>query len=73
MNLLPVVNTEIKMPKKMHNALALFETYCAVSGIEIVTYQQVIDYLTKHNGIELSQVFKPQYLFNSQVFSEDQK
>jgi hypothetical protein len=73
MNLLPVVNTEIKIPKKMHNALALFETYCAVSGIEIVTYQQVIDYLTKHNGIELSQGFKPQYLFNSQVFSEDQK
>jgi hypothetical protein len=73
MNLLPVVNTEIKMPKKMHDALALFETYCAVSGIEIVTYQQVIDYLTKNNGIELSQVFKPQYLFNSQVFSEDQK
>lgn len=73
MNLLPVVNTEIKMPKKMHDALALFETYCAVSGIEIVTYQQVIDYLTKHNGAELSQFFKPQYLFNSQVFSEDQK
>lgn len=73
MNLLPVVNTEIKMPKKMHDALALFETYCAVSGIETVTYQQVIDYLTEHNGAELSQFFKPQYLFNSQVSSKDQK
>jgi hypothetical protein len=73
MNLLPVVNTEVKMPKKMHNALALFETYCAVSGIETVTYQQTIDYLKKHNGIELSQFFKPEYLFSNQVFSEDQK
>ena len=66
MNLLPIVNTETKMPKKMLNALTLFETYCVVSNINSVTYQSVIDYLTSHYGIELSQHFKPQYLFSTQ-------
>jgi hypothetical protein len=66
MNLLPIVNTETKMPKKMLDALTLFETYCVVSNINSVTYQSVIDYLTSHYGIELSQRFKPQYLFSTQ-------
>ena len=66
-NLLPIVNTEIKMPKNMLDALTLFETYCIVSNISSVTYQNVIDYLTSHYGTELSQYFKPQYLISSQV------
>jgi hypothetical protein len=66
MNLLPIVNTEVKMSKKMLDALTLFETYCVVSNISSVTYQFVIDYLTSHYGTELSQYFKPQYLFNNQ-------
>jgi hypothetical protein len=66
MNLLPIVNTEVKMPKKMLDALTLFETYCVVSNISSVTYQSVIDYLTSHYGIKLSQHFKPEYLFSTQ-------
>lgn len=73
MTLLPVVNTEEKMPKKMFNALSLFQTYCAVSRIDSVTYQQVIDYLTLKYGSELSQHFMPKYLFSTQVSLEDQK
>lgn len=67
MTLLPVVNTEEKMPKKMFDALCLFETYCVMSGIDSVTYQQVIDYLTSLYGSELSQHFMPKFLFSSQV------
>lgn len=67
MKLLPIVNTEEKMSKKMLNALTLFETYCTVSGIDSVTYQQVIDYLTSLYGAELSQHFMPKFLFSSQV------
>jgi hypothetical protein len=73
MTLLPVVNTEEKMPRKMFDALSLFETYCAVSGIDSVTYQQVIDYLTSHYGAELSQHFMPKYLFSTQVSLADQQ
>jgi hypothetical protein len=72
MNLLPIVNTEVKMPKKMLDALTLFETYCVVSNISSVTYQSVIDYLTSHYGIELSQHFKPEYLFSTQDFLASQ-
>ena len=73
MTLFPVVNTEEKMPKKMFDALCLFETYCVVSGIDSVTYQQVIDYLTSHYGSKLSQHFMPQYLFSNQVSLADQQ
>lgn len=73
MTLLPVLNTEEKMPRKMFDALSLFETYCAVSGIDSVTYQQVIDYLTSHYGAELSQHFMPKYLFSTQVSLADQQ
>ena len=73
MTLLPVVNTEEKMSRKMFDALSLFETYCAVSCIDSVTYQQVIDYLTSHYGSELSQHFMPKYLFSTQVSLADQQ
>ena len=69
MNLLPIVNTDTKMSKKMLDALTLFETYCVVSNIQSVTYQSVIDYLTSHYGTELSQYFKPQYLISNQDVS----
>lgn len=51
----------------MFDALSIFETYCVVSGIDTVTYQQVIDYLTSHYGTEISQHFMPKYLFSTQV------
>lgn len=73
MTLLPVVNTEEKMSKKMFDALSLFETYCVVSGIDTVTYQQVIDYLTSHYGSELFQHFMPKYLFSTQVSLANQQ
>ena len=57
----------------MFNALSLFQTYCAVSGIKSVTYQQVIDYLTSNYGSELSQHFMPKYLFSNQVSLEDRQ
>ena len=50
----------------MLDALTLFETYCVASNINSVTYQSVIDYLTSHYGTELSQHFKPEYLFSTQ-------
>jgi len=59
----PIVNTDIKMPKKMLEALTLHETYCIVSNINSVTESSVKEWLLKNFNQEISNSFKPEYLF----------
>lgn len=66
MTLSPIVNTDIKMPAKMLNALNLFETRCVVTGIKSVTEDNVREFLTDRFGEKLACKFDPKFLFSSQ-------
>lgn len=66
MKLSPIVNTDIKMPAKMLNALSLHETRCVVTGVSEVTEQSVKAFLTERYGEKLANTFDPKFLFNSQ-------
>jgi len=59
----PIVNVDIKMPKKMLNALTLFETYCLVSNITSVTNDMVDKFLTEKCNSSIAKKFKPEYLY----------
>lgn len=59
----PIVNVDVPMPKKMLNALTLFETYCIASNINQVTETDVQTFLTKRYDSPLANQFKPNYLY----------
>lgn len=59
----PIVNTDIKMSKKMLNALTLFETYCVASKKNETTEQEVKSFLEFLFSKKFSDQFKPEYLF----------
>jgi hypothetical protein len=66
MTLSPIVNTEIKMPAKMLNALGLHETRCVVTGVGEVTEESVKAFLSDRYGEKFASTFDPKFLFNSQ-------
>lgn len=66
MTLSPIVNTDIKMPAKMLNALGLHETRCVVTGVSEVTEESVKSFLTDRYGEKFASTFDPKFLFNSQ-------
>jgi hypothetical protein len=66
MTLSPIVNTEIKMPAKMLNALGLHETRCVVTGVNKVTEESVKAFLSDRYGEKFASTFDPKFLFNSQ-------
>jgi len=65
MILSPIVNTDIKMPAKMLEALGLHETRCVVTGVKTVTEESVRAFLTDRYGEKLASKFNPAFLFNS--------
>lgn len=67
MTLSPIVNTDVKMPAKMLNALGLHETRCVVTGIHEVTENSVKEFLSDRYGSQFANTFDPKFLFNSQV------
>jgi hypothetical protein len=62
----PIVNTDTKMPKAMLDALTLHETFCVASGIDVVTTEQVKQFISQRFDQKLSDQFDPSYLFSSQ-------
>jgi hypothetical protein len=64
--LLPIVNTEKKMPAKMLEALGLHETRCVVTGVKSVTEESVKAFLTERYGEKFANTFDQQFLFSSQ-------
>ena len=66
MTLSPIVNTDVKMPAKMLEALGLHETRCVVTGVHEVTEESVIKFLTDRYGEKLASKFDPKFLFSNQ-------
>lgn len=66
MMLSPIVNTDVKMPAKMLEALGLHETRCIVTGVKEVSQESVKAFLTERFGEKLASKFEPRFLFNSQ-------
>jgi len=67
MTLSPIVNTNVKIPAKMLEALTLHEMRCVVTGVESVTQESVKAFLTDRFGEKMANNFKPEFLFNSQA------
>jgi len=59
----PYVNTDIKMSKKMLEALSLHETFCIMSNIDTVTESSVKEWLAKNFNQKIAEAFKPEYLY----------
>jgi hypothetical protein len=66
MNMSPIVNTDIRMPAKMLEALGMHETICIMTGKRFVTPESVKDFLLDRYGEKLASAFKPEYLFSTQ-------
>lgn len=64
MILSPIVNTEIKMPKQMLDALGLHETRCVVTGVSEVTEESVRAFLAERYGEKFASKFDPKFLFS---------
>jgi hypothetical protein len=67
MTLSPIVNTDVKMPAKMLEALAMHETICVVTGVREVTEESVKTFLIDRYSEKLASKFDPKFLFNSQA------
>ena len=65
MKLAPVINTDVKMPARMLDALNRFEAICAVSGVFDVTDADVHKFLAAEYGERFASSFRPEFLFNS--------
>lgn len=63
----PIVNTEVKMPQYMLEALTLHETYCVMSSITKVNEAEVRKWLLDNFDQHMSDDFSSDYLFNTQV------
>jgi hypothetical protein len=59
----PYVNTDVKMPKKMLEALSLYETFCIMSNIDTVTESSAKEWLAKNFNQKISEAFKSEYLY----------
>jgi hypothetical protein len=59
----PIVNTDVKMPKKMLKALTLFETYCVANVKKETNELEVKDFLNKHFDKITANQFKSEYLY----------
>jgi hypothetical protein len=59
----PIVNVDVKMPKKMLNALTLYETYCLANNISITTLDMVNEFLIKKFNESMAKEFKREYLY----------
>jgi len=67
MNLSTVVNVGVKMPRKMLDALAIYETTCVMQNKQQTTEEDVKVYLEHRHGPDLAAQFKPEYLLNSRA------
>lgn len=56
------VNTEIKIPKKMFDALCLFETHCVANNKKETSRQEVLEFLESLYSKNFADKFKDEYL-----------
>lgn len=60
-----IVNTEIKMPKKVFDALCLFETFCVFTNKKEASVEEVKAWLESKSGKQIADGFKPEFLYPS--------
>lgn len=65
--MIPVVNTEAKMPRKMFKALCRLETVCAVTQTESMSEERVREWLEQTFDKALAESFRPEFLFSNQA------
>ena len=65
MALTPIVNVDVKMTRKMLQALGLLEATCVVKGIETVTEAEVRAYLAERHGTAFAATFRPDFLHST--------
>ena len=53
------------MTSKMRDSLTLFETYCAIKGIDRVDFNDVESFLIKNVNKDLANNFKEEYLYKA--------
>ena len=58
-----IVNTDVKMPKKMLRALTLFETYCMCHEQKETNTDEVKKFLKERFNEDMANSFKDNYLF----------
>jgi hypothetical protein len=63
--LTPYVNTDVKIPKKLRDALTLFETSCCMRGVKTVTALDAQQFLAEHFDNNLASTFNSEYLLKS--------
>jgi len=59
----PTINCDVKMPKKMMEALNLYETHCVVFEIKTTTQEKVKAFITEKYNKKLADKFKDEYLY----------
>lgn len=57
-----LINTNVKTPKAIFDALVLHETFCVASKIRYVTEEEVKDFLLKRFDKKMANRFKAEYL-----------
>lgn len=65
--LTPYVNTDVKIPKPLLDALTLHEFSCAAREINTVTSESVKKFLSDRFGDSIASKFKPDYLIKAQA------
>lgn len=63
--LTPFVNTDIKMPKSVLDALTLHEFSCLAKQVAIVSPDAVREFLTSRFGEKMAAKFRPEYLIKA--------
>lgn len=60
--LTPYVNTDVKIPKSVFDALTLHEFSCLAQNIATVTPDNVKEFLVARFGDKIAAKFRPEYL-----------
>lgn len=59
----PIVNTEVAIPKKLFDALCLYETWCAAMQKHNTSEDEVKQWITKKFDKALAEKFSSKFLF----------
>jgi len=58
-----MINTDVKMPRKMMDALDLIECSSCVTGVKTITEAKIRSILTDRYGAKFAAGFKPEFMY----------
>lgn len=59
----PIVNTEVDIPRKLFDALCLYETWCAAMQKHNTSEEEVKQWIANKFGLALAEKFHSKFLF----------